>query len=270
MAAFDALEKKGYIAPRKAVPLPKGTVTARNEAKKQMPGGGKAGLPTKEDIATPAPEQVIQPGIWAHNIAASMGFTDMPPEVEAEFAKLITQGDDPQAAQQKAIAYLRGTDWHKAKYPGFASGVVNGLWGTEADYGAWRSQVSDSYRRYYGRPPDEQELMTFAQSGYGANTVEQIGQGHAWAQANTNDVQYTLGAFDTGRTDTAGLEALGQQQVGRQSDLGTRLQSSFQRALQKMDRIFSGSLATPSQSLGGAGLSAPSLLGGRQNPDVQR
>lgn len=268
MAAWDALEKKGYIRPAK--PLPQATVTARTNIKKQMPSGGKAGVPTAAEQAQPTPEKAYQPGIWAHGIAVSMGFDDMPPEVEAEFAKLITEGDDPTAAQQKAIAYLRGTDWHKEKYAGFASGVVNGLWSTEADYGAWKSQVSDSYRRYYGRPPDANELMTFAQSGYGANTVEQIGQGHAWAQANAPDIQYLSGAFGEGQLDQTSLQSLGEQQVGRQSDLGSRLQAALDRTKQKMDRIFQGSLASPSMSLGGAGLSSPSLLGNKQNPDVQR
>lgn len=269
MSAFEELHKKGYIPAPKAGPnrpapaAPPAAVRTAKPAPDRQKGTPKAGLPDNK----PAPEQAYQPGLWAHGIAASLGFTDMPPEVEQEFAKLFTDPSDPE--HLKALAYLRGTDWHHEKYAGFAAGVQNGLFGSEADYNAWHSQVLDAYRQYYGRTPTAAELASFTAQGYNAGVVHQIGEGHAWAQANTGDVQYALGAFDAGQIDPNSLEALGQQYAGRSSALGTALQGKFEQAMKKMQRLFEGTLASPNLSLGSGGLSAPSL--NPKNPqDVAR
>lgn len=272
MNAFEELHKKGYIPPPRSGPYKKPAAT--DPGGKHAPPPARGATPAKTRKATPAKtarpnlhappsdgkpaeQKDYDPQGWAHSIAISMGFTDMPPEVEQEFAKLFTDPSDPE--HLKALAYLRGTDWHHQKYSGFAAGVQNGLFGSEADYNAWHSQILDSYRQYYGRAPTAAELATFASQGFNAGVVHQIGEGHAWAQANTGDVQYALGAFDAGRVDPNSLEVLGQQYAGRSSDLGTKLQGRFELAMKKMQRIFEGTLASPNLSLGSGGLSAPSL-----------
>lgn len=84
------------------------------------------------------------------------------------------------------------------------------------------------------------------------------------------DVDYLQGSFGgTGETFTpAQYEALALQQSGlQQSTLGAKLQSQLEQATKRMQRIFEGTLASPSLSIGEAGLQATGL-NPRQQPDL--
>jgi hypothetical protein len=84
------------------------------------------------------------------------------------------------------------------------------------------------------------------------------------------DIDYVQGAFGgTGKTLTpAQYQKLALQQSGlQQSTLGARLQSQIEQATKRMQRVFEGTLAAPSLSMGEGGLQAPSL-NPRQQPDL--
>jgi hypothetical protein len=84
------------------------------------------------------------------------------------------------------------------------------------------------------------------------------------------DIDYVQGAFGgTGKTLTpAQYQKLALQQSGlQQSTLGARLQSQIEQATKRMQRVFEGTLAAPSLSIGEGGLQAPSL-NPRQQPDL--
>jgi hypothetical protein len=83
------------------------------------------------------------------------------------------------------------------------------------------------------------------------------------------DAQYYSGAFGQGQLGGKQQQALALQASGlRQSTLGASLQGALDQAMKRYQRVFQGTLASPSLSLGGGGLSAPSLLGQQQEPDV--
>ncbi len=84
------------------------------------------------------------------------------------------------------------------------------------------------------------------------------------------DIDYVQGAFGgTGRTLTpAQYQKLALHQSGlQQSTLGARLQGQIEQATKRMQRVFEGTLAAPSLSIGEGGLQAPSL-NPRQQPDL--
>ena len=240
------------------------------------PPGDSGGKKKKLRTAQPAPHP--NKGDFAAQYAAaqknhpkappppgSLGIPDLPPEIEAVVAQILA--NDPENGAATALAYIRGTAWYKATYFGIAGGIKSGVISNEADYRSYVSQARNAFQRYYGRPPTQQEIASFLAAGYSPGMVEQIGQGHSAAVANTPDWQYLFGAFDQGRLSTPELEALGQQTTGLGNTKGAGLQNRLQQAAAKMQRIFEGTLQSPSFQLGGAGLAAPSL-NPNQKPDV--
>jgi hypothetical protein len=85
---------------------------------------------------------------------------------------------------------------------------------------------------------------------------------------DAKQAQALSASFGDGRLGGKQVRALALQENGLQhSTLGKRLQNSLDLAMARYQRIFSGTAATPSLSLSG-GLTAPSLLGNKQEPDV--
>jgi hypothetical protein len=242
-------------APKPKPPKPRPQATPLRQARPvthTTRGQGPAPTPADKVPSPPPP-----PG--------SLGIPDLPPDIEAIVAQILA--NDPENGAARALAYIRGTDWYKVAYAGIGAGIKSGVISGEADYRSWKGQVADVFKRYYGRDATPEELVSFLAQGFTPGTVEQIGGGHAWAAANKADTEYLAGAFGEGRLTDAELQTLGEQQVGRQSVAGAGFQTKLDQAARKMQRIFEGTLASPSFQLGGAGLSAPSLQT-KQKPDV--
>jgi hypothetical protein len=82
--------------------------------------------------------------------------------------------------------------------------------------------------------------------------------------------QYLYGAFSDrgGQLNKNQQTSLALQQSGLQnSTIGARLQGQLDQALQRMQKVFQGTLAQPNLSLGSAGLEATSLRP-QQEPDL--
>jgi hypothetical protein len=182
----------------------------------------------------------------------------LPPEVYNTVIKILS--GDPTGGADTALAYIRGTPWYAQNYAGIGALIKAGVVGNEGEYRQWKHAINQSYQQNYGRAATQQELINFANQGFDASTVNQIGQGHAWVKANQSDVEYAFGAFDQGQLNQGQLQALGEQASGRSSDLGTKLQSRFQAAMAKMQRVFEGTLA----QAGPSAPFAPSLSGNQQ------
>lgn len=74
------------------------------------------------------------------------------------------------------------------------------------------------------------------------------------------DVQYALGAFGGGRLDRRELRNLAVTESGlKQTALGKQIITRLEKAMARQQRLFAGSLASPSLSLEGGRLNAPSL-----------
>jgi hypothetical protein len=240
---------------------------AGGTASKKLRTAKPATGPTKQQILSQpgTPPDKVPPPPPPPPPPGSLGIPDLPPDIEANVSAILAA--DPVNGPDRALAYIRGTDWYKATYAGIGAGIKTGVIGNEGDYRAYVSNVTDTFQRYYGRPPTQAEVASLLSSGRSTGQVEQIGQGHAWAQANQGEVNYELGAFDYGPLSQGDLETLGQQQSGLGSTAGASLQQRLQNASARMQRLFEGVLASPSFSVGSGGLSAPSLQT-KPKPDV--
>lgn len=147
------------------------------------------------------------------------------------------------------MAFLRSTPWYQQTYRGIGQGVAKGIIANEADYRSYVNQVNQHYRQFYGREASVEEIETFLTAGYAPGVIGQIGQGYANVQANRPEWQYLSGAFAEGQLSEAELTALGEQQAGRTSTLGTTIQERVSTALKKVQRVFEGSLATSPMGL---------------------
>lgn len=120
----------------------------------------------------------------------------------------------------------------------------------------------------YGVPLTRGVIENNFKNGVTSDVIGKQLQGNAYIQANSPDIQYLAGAFGGGALNSDQLTAYGQQQAGLDSGLGEQLNTMISKAQARLNRIFQGSLATPSLSLtSGGGLSAPSL-GVPTKPDV--
>jgi hypothetical protein len=134
------------------------------------------------------------------------------------------------------------------------------------DYRRWQGGITNVYNQYFGRQVSASELMDYASHMYDVGTIEQIGQGHSLAMSQGNDWQYYFRNFDQGGLSQSDLEAYGQLLSGRSSDLGLKIQSRLQSAMQRAQSLFSGTLATAGNSSSG-GFAKP-LSTGSSSTDI--
>lgn len=207
-----------------------------------------------------------QPQDWS----ATLGIYGLPPDVQAKVNQIFSSTSDVNQATALALAYIRGTDWYAQTYPGITQGIQNGTVTNEADYRNYVNQMNQLYQQYYGRAPTSEEITGYLQQGYNSQYVGKIFQGQAYVQANRGDIAYTTGAFAPGQgpMSEGDMQALGKEQAGIDTPLGQIQQKILAKASQIQQRIQTGTLATPSLSLGSTGLSSPSLAGPRTGGDV--
>ena len=194
----------------------------------------------------------------------------LPPDVQAKVNQIFSSTQDVNQAAAIAMAYIRGTDWYAQTYPGIQEGMARGVVSNESDYRQYVNQLNQLSQQFYGRDITSQDITNYLRAGYSPTHVGQLFQGHAIAQANGPDWQYLSGAFgDTGRLSNDQIETLGQEGAGLDTALGLKLQNVIQKASQRAQQVFSGTLATPSLALGN-GLQSPSLAGTKASaaPDV--
>lgn len=225
-------------------------------------GGGGGG-------DTPAPKAPTTPPLDWHQYLTDWGF---PTDVVDELDRIFRTYSDANQASGAALAYIRGTQWYSQTFPGIQAGIKSGIISDEAGYRAYTNQLNDLYQRYYNTTVSGQDVANALNQGYSVTHVNQHLAGQAYVAANKNDIQFTLGAFDSqGMATNDQLAGYGDTQGGLDNALGTQLTQRYQAALQRLHGIFQGTLATPAGlQLNSAGrLSAPSLSGGIIPGDVQ-
>ena len=198
---------------------------------------------------------------------AYFGQYGLPQDVQDALIGLLTKyAADPSTAMALSTQYLRSTPWYQTTFPGFSSGVQNGMLTDETGYRNYMNTINNIYNQYMGRHVSGDEINALLKEGAAPQLVANRFQGQAWVQANTPETQYLGGAFGQGRLSSDQLTALGNENSGIDTAQGQLQQKILAQAQRIQTKLFTGALATPNLSLGGAGLSAPSL--GQQTPDV--
>ncbi len=187
----------------------------------------------------------------------------------AGLTKALTGVTDATQAQLLGQNYLQGTAWYKATFPGFDLGVRSGLFTDLTGYRSYVNALTQSTQQYLGRAVTTAEVTQALQAGVDPTLYANRLQGNALAQTLGPQAQYQAGAFTSeGRLSDSELQAYGQEKAGVDTPLGQAITQRLQLAQQKMQGIFSGTLATPNLSLGPQGLFAPSLQGNKGAPDT--
>lgn len=171
-------------------------------------------------------------------------YLGIPADVAAIVDAIFREESDPGRAAFRAIAYIRGTDWYKQTYRGIGTGIQKGVVQDERGYRDYVNRVNQVFRQYYGRDATPDEIERFLDEGASVERIGLRGAGFANVQANRGDYQYLSGAFGGGRLTEEQLTALGEQEAGLDSALGENIQQSVQKALQRMQRVFQGQVAT--------------------------
>lgn len=188
-------------------------------------------------------------------------------------AKIIQLGQkygttNPDVFFQSAQSLIRASDWFKTTFPGFDAGQRAGIISSEADYRNYLNQLNQHYKQYAGRDVTGAEVAAALGEGVSPDIVGRRFEADAYLKANTNDIQYLAGAFDTGQLSGGELTAYGREQAGIDSPIGQQVARRLDQAKQRFQTIFQGRLATPGLTQGASGLSAPGLSGTRTTSDV--
>lgn len=204
---------------------------------------------------------------WADVYFGQYGLpADLKAQIEALGQKYGTS--NPDVFFQSAQNVVRQSDWFKTTYPGFFEGVRAGLFTDETGYRSYLNALNQVYKQYVGRDVSGSEAASHLATGANPTLVANQFQGDAIAKTNANEWQYLSGAFSEGAFSASDNQTLGRELAGIDTPLGQQLQKRLQQASQRAEKIFSGTLATPSLSLGANGLNAPSLLGRNRQSDV--
>lgn len=167
---------------------------------------------------------------------------------------------DPAQIQVIGQNYLRSTPWYQQTFPGFAAGVQAGLYGDENGYRQYVNALNQYTQEYLGRPVTAAEVIAALQGGVNPNVFGQKLQGNALAVTLGPEAQYEAGAFtEEGRLSQGELQAYGQEKAGYDTALGQQISQRLQLATQKMQDIFTGTLARANLSLGPQGVYSPGL-----------
>lgn len=199
----------------------------------------------------------------------------LPGNVQQDVMNILTKyASDPTTAQALATQYLRQTPWYQTTFPGFNEGVRNGLFTDETGYRSYLNAYNALYNQYLGRHITSDETQALLNEGVSPTTLGNRFQGQAYIAANRPEIQYLAGAFGNGQLNEQQLTALGNEQAGIDTQQGQLQQKILAKAQQIHDKLFQGNPATPSLSIGAAGLYSPSLAGTKQlssasgSPDV--
>lgn len=175
---------------------------------------------------------------------------------------------NPDVFFQSAQNLIRQSKWFTTTFPGFQAGVRAGLFTDETGYRGYLNQLNQIYKQYAGRDVTGSEVEGALTEGVSPDLVGRRFAADAYLKANQNDIQYLTGAFDNAALTPEELQAYGREQAGIDTALGQQVAARLDLAKQRFQGIFQGRLATPGLQLSSNGLSAPGLLGNRQQPDV--
>lgn len=145
-----------------------------------------------------------------------LGDYGLPPDVIAQLNVIWkAAAGDVNKAVTLAQAYVRGTDWYKATYPGIDQGENAGLFGDERGYRAYQNQINQLYSQYFGRLATSAEVSGYIMKGQAASQVANQLQSQA-AQGTITDPLKALFTPDE-------LKALTDEQAGIDTALGQQI-----------------------------------------------
>lgn len=242
------------------------------------PNAGGGDLPGQVAGGGATPPTITGPTDWS----SVLGLAGLPADVMAGVTHIFSTVADTNVAVAEALAYVRGTPWYATTFAGINTGIQHGLFSDESGYRNYRNALDQVYHQWTGAGVDATAFQAAIGEGVDPSVVNSRFQGQAWAGANQADVQYATGAFGTvsdniptqgptagnTRFSDAQVQTLGQEQagLGTPGGVGLKLDAAYQKAQQRMQRVFQGQVGTPQLSLTGLGqLSAPGL---GKNPDI--
>lgn len=183
-------------------------------------GGGLPDVPVENGGSSSAPGVTV-PTPDNTDYSALLGVYGLPQDIVDRINGYYHSSLNPdgtinyQEAYTLAHAYILGTPWYAATYPGIQQGINAGLFNDESGYRAYQNTVNQVYRQYYGREALPGEISGYITAGKQPGQVANEFQAAA-IKGNFSDPLKAL----FGDTD---LTALANQQAGIDSALGQKV-----------------------------------------------
>lgn len=190
-----------------------------------------------------------------------------------ELTQLTANGTDPQkVAQQFATAeninamdpaikdLFSSDEIHQIALDAAGGITQNGK--QLANLANLATQLNPIYHQYTGQGVSRDEVNQALQNGTPVDTIAKQFAGAAFINANKGDIQQTTGAFgDNGQLPDDQLKAFGEETVGLDSPLGQQVTAAYQRAQQRLNRVFQGVLSHPALNITSTGQLAGTAAG---------
>lgn len=141
-----------------------------------------------------------------------------------------TAGGDVNSAITLAQAYIRGTTWYTATYPGIQQGINAGLFTDEQGYRAYENQVDQIYQQYWGRAATLPELNARITSGQSVTQVANQFQAGA-VLGNISDPLkglFTADELKAYADEQAGIDTGLGQQITQEANLAIGVNNMYQ------------------------------------------
>lgn len=141
-----------------------------------------------------------------------------------------TAGGDVNSAITLAQAYVRGTTWYTATYPGIQQGINAGLFTDEQGYRAYENQVDQIYQQYWGRAATLPELNARITSGQSVTQVANQFQAGA-VLGNISDPLkglFTADELKAYADEQAGIDTGLGQQITQEANLAIGVNNMYQ------------------------------------------
>jgi hypothetical protein len=173
----------------------------------------------------------------------------------SELAGLLSSGIDPAERLQIAAQFkqLFGRDATPDELAQFLSS------GQSLSY---LKGAQELFQQYQGRGISPTELSNLLSSGTSLDTLSKQFEGGAYAGAYGNDLRSVSAAYGDGKLSEAQLKAYSEQKSGLTTPLGFKVQRALEQAMQRMQGVFQGSMATQA----GLGLTRNGLGSGAPAP----
>lgn len=209
------------------------------------------------------------PSDWAEIFWGSLG---LPSDLVAQLDATLAQYPDATTAQAIGMNMIMQSGWFAQTFPGYQMGEANGLYSDMTGYRNYVNALNTLSNQYNGSNVSTGDVLSLLQQGLSPDTYGKRLAGAAYVNANSPDIQRTLGAFGNqagqgpgGQLTQDQLTAYGQEEAGIDTPLGQQLNTAYAAAKTRMDKVFQGVLGRPAGlTLGQQGLNAPGLLGQKQ------
>lgn len=173
---------------------------------------------------------------WADVFWGSLG---LPPDLVAQINAIFTQYPDMTMAQAVAQNALQSSPWFAQTFPGYSTGVQNGLFTDPTGYRDYVNQLNQLSNAYQGQNVTTDQVLSNLQAGYNPTRVQegyQAGEILAADQSSAAAAMFSPGELSQIAQEAAGIGSQNGQYLGQLFTYANQVSPILSQYGQSLDR----------------------------------